>query len=121
MSAHTCDGRAWAQGAMNSHRCRAKAKVERNGKHYCGRHDPVAVEAKRAARNEDWDRQFEERQEALRAARAAEAEQKRRADCYPDLLEALEWVMDRLVDKHETDESAVFARAAIAKATGSAQ
>jgi hypothetical protein len=36
----------------------------------------------------------------------------------PELLEALELVMDRLVDRHETDEAAVHARAAIAKATG---
>ena len=35
----------------------------------------------------------------------------------PDLLEALEWVMDRLVDKHEDDIAAQKARAAIAKAT----
>jgi hypothetical protein len=32
------------------------------------------------------------------------------------LLEALEDVMDRLVDRHETDESAIKARLAIAKA-----
>ena len=36
----------------------------------------------------------------------------------PELLEALELVMDRLVDRHETDEAAVHARAAIAKAKG---
>lgn len=36
----------------------------------------------------------------------------------PELLEALEYVMDRLVDKHETDEAAVQARAAIVKARG---
>jgi hypothetical protein len=35
----------------------------------------------------------------------------------PCLLEALELVMDRLVDKDETDEAAAKARAAIAKAT----
>jgi len=34
----------------------------------------------------------------------------------PDLLEALKDVMERLVDRHEADESAVKARAAIAKA-----
>ena len=38
----------------------------------------------------------------------------------PDLLEALEFVMDRLVDKHEDDVAAQKARAAIAKATGGA-
>jgi len=35
----------------------------------------------------------------------------------PELLEALKDVMERLVDRHEADESAVKARAAIAKAT----
>lgn len=38
----------------------------------------------------------------------------------PDLLDALEFVMDRLVDKHEDDVAAQKARAAIAKATGGA-
>lgn len=33
-----------------------------------------------------------------------------------ELLEALKYVMDRLVDKNETDESAIKARAVIAKA-----
>ncbi len=37
-----------------------------------------------------------------------------------DLLDALEFVMDRLVDKHEDDVAAQKARAAIAKATGGA-
>jgi hypothetical protein len=36
----------------------------------------------------------------------------------PEMLEALKDVMERLVDRHEADESAVKARAAIAKATG---
>jgi len=36
----------------------------------------------------------------------------------PDLLDALEFVMNRLVDKHEDDIAAQKARAAIAKATG---
>jgi hypothetical protein len=35
----------------------------------------------------------------------------------PDLLDALEFVMNRLVDKHEDDIAAQKARAAIAKAT----
>ena len=38
----------------------------------------------------------------------------------PDLLDALEFVMNRLVDKHEDDIAAQKARAAIAKATGGA-
>ena len=38
----------------------------------------------------------------------------------PELLEELKNVMDRLVDKNETDDSAINARAAIAKAEGQA-
>ena len=38
----------------------------------------------------------------------------------PELLEALKDVMERLVDRNETDEAAVSARAAIAKAKGGA-
>lgn len=37
----------------------------------------------------------------------------------PELLEALELVLDRLVDRNETDEAHTVALAAIAKATGS--
>ena len=40
------------------------------------------------------------------------------ADQRDALLAALESVMDRLVDRHENDEAAIQARAAIAKARG---
>jgi hypothetical protein len=40
------------------------------------------------------------------------------ADQRAELLAALESVMDRLVDRHENDEAAIQARAAIAKARG---
>jgi uncharacterized Zn finger protein (UPF0148 family) len=57
--------------------CGNRAKVERNGKFYCGIHDPVAVRAKRDARNAKWDAQREaserqyERHARIRAARDA--------------------------------------------------
>ena len=40
------------------------------------------------------------------------------ADQRAELLAALECVMDRLVDRHEKDDAAIQARAAIAKARG---
>lgn len=36
----------------------------------------------------------------------------------PDLLDALQYVMERIVDRHDPDEAAISARAAIAKAIG---
>jgi len=47
----------------------------------------------------------------------AAAELRRLHEVNAELLEALKDVMERLVDRHEADESAVKARAAIAKAT----
>jgi hypothetical protein len=56
--------------------------------------------------------------DAFKAGKAADLARRRLTEAAPELLEALELVMDRLVDRHETDEAAVRARAAIAKATG---
>ncbi len=35
-----CETDVWSE--YRAYRCSAKAKVERDGKSYCGRHDPVA-------------------------------------------------------------------------------
>ena len=64
--------------------CTRNGRVEREGKWYCGQHDPVAVAQRREALLEEWERQ--RRSEAQRAAEVAE--QKRRADAYPRLLAA---------------------------------
>lgn len=37
--------------------CGKLAKVERDGKPYCGTHDPVRVAEKRAARDAEWERE----------------------------------------------------------------
>ena len=67
--------------------CSMKSKVERNGKHYCGRHDPVAVEDKRKKQNAKWEAEFSAEKEARKTAAAEHAELKRRADAYPRLVE----------------------------------
>jgi hypothetical protein len=36
------------------HGCSRKAAVERDGKGYCRQHDPEAVKAREAERNEEW-------------------------------------------------------------------
>ncbi len=66
--------------------CTKKAKFEREGKWYCGIHDPVARSEKSEARFEKWKAEYQEKEKALSAA----GEQKRRADLYDELVEALE-------------------------------
>ncbi len=39
----------------NTHPCGNLAKVERNGKWYCGTHDPVAIDARRKNRRAESD------------------------------------------------------------------
>lgn len=45
-----------------SHRnCSRKGVIERDGEWYCRQHDPVAVEARRKARYEQWDKEHNAR------------------------------------------------------------
>ena len=59
-----------------------------------------------------------ERDEARRTVRETHEAGTRLTAQRDALLEALKDVMDRLVDRHETDEAAVAARAAIKNAEG---
>ncbi len=44
---HRCEGSI--RGDYRSHRCLRNAKIERDGKWYCGTHDPVAKKTRQAA------------------------------------------------------------------------
>jgi hypothetical protein len=57
-----------------SHLCQNKAKVERDGKPYCNRHDPVACKARDDARRSKWQQKWkEEREQQAKNKRRAEA------------------------------------------------
>ena len=43
---------------LRKHHCRNKGSIERDGKLYCGIHDPVAVDIRRAAKKEVLDRKL---------------------------------------------------------------
>lgn len=45
--------------ARRGYQCRNNAKVERNGEHYCGTHDPVRVAEKRAEANRKWREEYD--------------------------------------------------------------
>lgn len=48
-----CQARVWSGFQMYD--CSKKSKVERDGKWYCGTHDPVRVKEKKDARSAKWD------------------------------------------------------------------
>lgn len=107
-SSDKCCAEVWQRHSMRPYCCGAKAKVERDGKFYCGRHDPVASAAKAAARATEFDKEWSERKRKFALEGAA-----------ADLLSALK----ALVCDHggtwrvgASDPKAIAARAAIAKA-----
>ena len=83
---HTCVERIWGGYSFS---CGKKAKYEHEGKWYCKTHHPPTVQAKMEARNERWRKEWAEQRERTEQQEAQRAEQKRRADLYPELLEAL--------------------------------
>jgi hypothetical protein len=84
---HKCVGRTY-----NGYRflmCGVGAKHEHNGKWYCKTHHPPTVEQKRAEKQAQYERKYEAKELARDAEIAERNEMKRRADLYPELLEAL--------------------------------
>lgn len=51
-----CSEGIWNKWSRNRFPCGKKAKVERDGKPYCGVHDPEKRKAKDAERQVEWDR-----------------------------------------------------------------
>lgn len=116
---HKCCERIWDN--FYNQACGKNAKVKRDGMYYCGIHDPVRRAEKQQAKREKWSAELQARQNQWAKEKADAEEQKRRADCFPDLLEALQGVvafLDRLnFDGSDINELHTAARAAIRKAT----
>ena len=108
---HKCCGRVSGGSFYTSSLCGRNAKFERDGKHFCGTHDPVPKQAKAEAKYLAWRAESD-------AKRAAQLETQRRVDLFPVLLEALRDIAKN--DPHRLMTSGDIAREAIAKATGEA-
>ena len=117
---HTCCGRI--QSNFRFYTCGKAAKFERDGKHYCGTHDPVSIGEKNAVKNAAWKAEREAKDAARKAQLDKQAEIERRASCYDDLLEMLKRIeLDARVARPYVGQTArlgEIARDAIAKATG---
>ena len=59
--------------ARYEHQCTRQGKVERDGKWYCGQHDPEAVRARREAWDDAWSKQRVINQQQQAEDRAAKA------------------------------------------------
>lgn len=92
-------------GVFTFKSCSRNGVVERDGKHYCRQHDPVARQSAKDKRRAESLAAFEERMKVHRLHSAA-----------PDLLEALEAILYHAPSLHGPGIDA--ARAAIAKAKG---
>ena len=124
---HKCCGTVLPAGAYRTHPCHNGAKIQRDGKWYCGTHDPVAIKEKRDKKNAEHNAKWEADQKLRAEAAAKRNEQERRAACFPDLLEALIWHRDALdlgdfafYEKHGFSISEVMprTRAIVKKAEG---
>jgi hypothetical protein len=80
-----CEGHI-ATDRWNPHKCGQKASVEREGKWYCKRHDPVAMKAKRDAKDKIYDERFKNEMARIRRTNAAVA-------CVDNLVKAVKLVL----------------------------
>ena len=58
-----CRAHVSTNGSFYGHQCTNKGIIDRDGVLFCRTHDPVAVEEKRAKRNEKWEAQWKEKNE----------------------------------------------------------
>lgn len=120
----TCCKLMWRGLGYNSRPCGKPSKIEVDGKHYCGIHNPVAKAEKNAKKQAEQTAKYEASAASQAAAKAKQAELERRAACYDELLEALQ----RLITNANGDANTGYfnvpvgsikdAKAAIAKALG---
>lgn len=62
-----CEGRIWRE--HHHVQCSCEAKVTRDGKDYCGTHDPVRRKEKEAARDAKWEAAWKAKQAQWAAQR----------------------------------------------------
>lgn len=71
MNRHTCCASIWDKYSFRSNACGKTAKMEHEGKHYCGIHDPLKNAKKAAEREAQWAKEREESARKFRLTQAA--------------------------------------------------
>jgi len=57
-----CQGRVLGSGGWHSYQCGNKPKVERDGKLYCGVHDPIRLQKKREEKQKEWKEEYRKKE-----------------------------------------------------------
>ena len=114
--AEKCCGGIWDGVSSCSYPCGNKGKVQRDGKWYCGTHDPQKVVARRLKNEAKWQTETQVVRDAYEAARI----RGKQAEAFPVLVKALETVRDNYKD-HDLEaefgeQGAVILRKAFAQA-----
>ena len=121
-----CQG--WVMhGRWQQVQCGRRSCFEHDGKHFCATQYPQNIQAKQERKAAEFDARYKMRMQASAAAEQARAEQKRRADLFPEMLEALKRTTDALAgglwdygpgqDEHDKCELVINdCRAVVAKA-----
>lgn len=82
----TCCAQVHSSFGVGFHTCGNKAKMQHDGKWYCGVHDPVKRAAQQKKRDAEWRAKYD-------ATRAAEAEKAKRRAMGEKAIEALQLIM----------------------------
>jgi len=115
-----CAGRVMHAGAWRTVQCSKSGSLEHEGRHFCKLHHPPTVKAKHDASIEAMHAKWADEKAKADAKAQEAAEQKRRADLFPELLEALKALVSDCMasDFNEHWDSFKTAEAAILKAEG---
>lgn len=117
MNTHKCGERIYQGPGIGFSTCGNNAAYEHENKWFCKTHHPPTAKAKQDARNAVFDAKWAQDAAESEAKAAAQTEQKRRADCYPDLLAALiDLEKTSAIASMYADPRRIAARAAIAQA-----
>jgi hypothetical protein len=104
-----CSAMVYSIGNWRATECGNKGKVERDGKWFCGTHDPVAQALKRSLRDKQWETE-----------RAAQSKADALTYAAPDLLKACKAAAKLMSDWGIIGEEVDECNAAIATAEGKA-
>ena len=84
-----CCERVYGPGRWSiGHQCTSKAKIEHDGRHYCGRHDPQAKAKKEAERMKEIQDKYAAANRERRAAADRQAQLEKDAERYRFLRDA---------------------------------
>jgi hypothetical protein len=112
---HKCCAEVWK--GWGNYACVRAGNYEHEGRHFCKIHHPPSVAAKNKAKSDAWEAEWKLKTAAQNTARAEAAEQKRRAELFPELLDALKRAVSTVECEYGKNSCAAY-QALIAKAEG---